>query len=118
MKKDKKKKSSLLTLWKLLLALVNTANLVIAFVLALQRRKAITAAIDDNGLRKNSKDVYVFGGEGGPAAVYVGKNGPTQEEAALAVAEAVAAEMAKDGPTSVYVKNGRAVRQRSSLAKN
>ena len=118
MKKKTKKKGSLLMLWKLLLALVNTVNLVIALVLALQRRKAITAAIDDNGLRKNSRDVYVFGGEDGPAALYVGKNGPTQEEAAVAVAEAVAAEMAKDGPTGVYIKNGRGLRGRSPLAKS
>ncbi|MBQ5740143.1 MAG: hypothetical protein IIV78_07005, partial [Oscillospiraceae bacterium] len=54
----------------------------------------------------------------GPTALYVGKNGATREEAAVAVANAVAAEMAKDGPTNVYVKNGRAVRGRSGLVKN
>ncbi len=118
MKKEKKKQSTLQLILKVLPAVVNTANLVIALVLALQRRKAISAAIDDNGLRENHKDVLVFGGDKGPTALYVGKNGPSREESAVAVANAVAAELAKDGPTSVYVKNGRAIRQRSQLAKH
>jgi precorrin-6B methylase 2 len=82
MKKEKKKQSTLQLILKVLPAVINTANLVIALVLALQRRKAITAAIDDNGLRENNKDVLVFGGDKGPTALYVGKNGATREEAA------------------------------------
>ena len=78
MRRRKKKNTGVV--WKLVLALVNMVNLVLTLLLALQKQKDIAVAIDAHGLRRNTDNVLVFGGDDGPTAVYV-KNAGEEKQA-------------------------------------